>query len=150
MSALPSKEEIRKKYGISEPDFAILTELPSDEVLLKEGASLKKLGLWNGLEVWAKRTIIGGVLLAFLFIADLQNAIETYYKDGQIIYASLPTIQHYASHFSELAKDQAKGFLVYRGTPGSAEHKSWPVADLYATGTMVYPNSGQWQPPRSG
>src|SRR5438309_398437 len=75
---LPSKEEIRKRYNITEEDFAILAEdkLPDKTSLLKESASLENLGFWEKYSVWAKRSIIGGFITAIIFIGELRGGLE--------------------------------------------------------------------------
>jgi hypothetical protein len=61
MSPIPTKDELREKYAITEADFHVLTqsELPTPDSLLKEGAYLHKVGFWDQSEVWLKKTIVG-------------------------------------------------------------------------------------------
>jgi ribosomal protein S15P/S13E len=147
--SLPNKEEIRKKYEIKEKDFDVqeLAEIPDPKKLLQEGAKIEKRGFWGDFEVWTKTTIIGGVLMAVLFIAGVViPGVETIYKYGNIIYTNHNQIVDYADHFAQYAKDQAKGFLVHTPKPPTEEDKQHQDMAIFPTGSLVYPVSGDWRP----
>ena len=90
MNSIPSKDELRKKYGITEGDFQVLTqaELPAPDALLKEGAYIQKVGFWDRFEVWLKKTVVGQVLIAVIFIGGVISGLEAINKYGTIIYTN--------------------------------------------------------------
>lgn len=148
MDIIPSKEEIRRKYGITESDFAVLTEseLPQPETLRKEGAWIEKLGYWNRnkFEVWLKRNIIGNILLAVIFIGGVTDGLEAISKYGCIIYASGQQIASYVNNFAWHSTSEAKGFLVHTTQPPTPEdknHKEWVI---FPTTAQIYPVTGSW------
>ena len=145
---MPTKDEIRSRYGISEDDFHILTqkELPSSELLLKNEAFIEKKGFWDGFEVWLKKTIVGGIILAVIFIGELSDGIQAIQKIGYVIYSSRENVANYASHFAQYAKDSAKGFLVHTETPPTEEDKKHQEWTIFPTGSQVYPVTGSWTP----
>lgn len=146
---LPDKEEIRKMYEIKERDFDVqeLPEIPDPKKLLLEGAKIKKMGFWGKFEVWTKTTIVGGALMAVLFVTGVViPGVETICKYGNIIYTNHDQIVYYADHFAQYAKDQAKGFLVHTPKPPTQEDRQHQDMAIFPTGSSVYPISGDWRP----
>lgn len=146
MSQLPSKDEIRQKYGITEKDFEILTisELPLSPQMQQEGVSMKKLGWWGHLEVWAKTTILGGVVLAICFIGSFRDGVETIAKYGPIVWVDGTYIASYVNHYAEHATEQAKGFLAHTSIPPTPEDKLHADMVIFSTGSQIFPLSGSW------
>src|ERR1017187_2137699 len=93
-----SKDQIKHKYGINENDFQILTqnEKPSPDALLKEGAFIEKKGFWDGFEVWLKRTIVGNLLLAVIFIGGVLTGLDEINKYANIVYTKREQIINYS------------------------------------------------------
>jgi hypothetical protein len=145
---MPTKEELRLKYGITEQDFVIMTQadLPTAETLRNEGACLEKAGYWERFEVWLKKSVIGGPIYAVMLIGALVAGVEAIEKYGPIVWANGNQAISYVSHYAQFATDEAKGFLVHTTTPPTPEDKRRPDPVLFWTGSHVYPLSGQWQP----
>ena len=144
---MPTKEELRKKYKITENDFMVLQseEPPDSETLRKDGAFMQKVGYFERFEVWLKKTIVGQLVLAVIFVGGFAAGVETVAKYGSIIYTSRPQIEHYIAHLADYTKDQAKGLLAHTDRPPTREdieRKEWVI---FPTGTNVYPVSGSWQ-----
>lgn len=142
----PSKDEIRKKYGITETDFSILTQDQpiNDQTLPESGSKYEKAGFWDGFEVWMKRSIFGNILLAVIFVGSLIAGIEAINKYGTIVWANQDQIISYVSTFADYATQQTKGVLAYVNSLPSAEdlqHQTWPI---FPTGTQLFPISGSW------
>ncbi len=143
----PSKDEIREKYKITETDFAVLIQDKpiNDETLTNKGSKYEKVGFWDGFEVWMKRSIIGDILLAVIFIGGLVAGFEAIHKYGTIVWANQEQIINYASAFADYATQQTKGVLAYINTPPTSEdmqHQQWPI---FPTGTQLFPISGNWR-----
>lgn len=80
MNKIPTKEEIKKAYNISNDDFEILTSFPKEDIVKKKYGKLIKLSSIFGLNAWMLRSITG-VILAIIFIppkvqSTLDEAIE--------------------------------------------------------------------------
>ncbi|MBE0545373.1 MAG: hypothetical protein IH623_28875 [Verrucomicrobia bacterium] len=149
MENLPTKESIREKYAINEDtDFEVqqLPEIPDPQKLLQEGNKIEKKGFWGDFEVWTKTTIIGGVLMAVLFVTNVVRSVETIYKYGNIVYSNTERIKDYAQHFADYTKDKAIGFLVHTDKPPTEEDKKYQQWAIFPTGSLVYPISGSWKP----
>lgn len=68
MDKLPTKEQIKEKYNISENDFEILTSLSTKDIIKKKYDKLIKLGSIFGLNPWMLKSITG-VVVAVIFVA---------------------------------------------------------------------------------
>jgi hypothetical protein len=142
----PSKDKIREKYGITETDFLVLTQDKpiNDQTISACGSKYEKAGVWDGFEVWMKRSILGNILLAVIFIGSLVSGIEAISKYGTIVWANHEQIVSYVSTFANYATEQTKGVLAYINTMPTAEdmqYQQWPI---FPTGTQLYPISGSW------
>jgi hypothetical protein len=144
----PSKEEIKKKYGITEDDFAVLEQssLPTSQELMRDAAALKKKGFWGKFEVWLKTTICGGVLLAVIFIGEVKEGIDAIRDFGTLVYSNRETIELYIDHFSDYATEQAKGLLVHTENQPTEEDKLHQEWAIFPTGSYVAPLSSGWNP----
>ena len=99
---LPSREEIRHKYKITESDFAILAafRLPSSDSLRQEETQMERLGYWGRFEVWLKRSFLGGAILAIIFLGELNHGLEAVSKYGRLVYTSWQPLAGYAQNFA--------------------------------------------------
>jgi hypothetical protein len=149
MSQLPTKDEIRQKYGITETDFEILSasNLPQVTPLMQEGAYLENKGLWGDLRVWLKKTIGQRIVIAVIFIGAFAAGIEEIGRGADFIFATTSQIADYTAHFSDYTKGPPKGFLVHTLTPPASLNMGQPIWTTYSSGTEMFPVSGSW--PRS-
>ena len=144
----PTKKEIREKYGIAEEDFSILEEvsLPSPQQLLDDKASITKLGFWNKFEVWKKTSIIGGILIAIIFIGEIKDGLDAIKDIGLFVYANTDEIAYYTSHFADYSKELAKGLLAHTDSPPTEEDKERAGWAILPTGVQLFPVLGSWKP----
>ncbi len=146
---LPSEEEVRQKFDIQQKEhFDVLEskESPSPTDNLKEGTKLEKKGYWNGVEVWLRTTIIGGIVLAVILFGDFINGCELIYKYGNLIYTNHDAITEYVSNFAHYAKDKTIGFLVDTTPKPTEEDKKYLQWGSFPTGSALYPASTDWRP----
>jgi hypothetical protein len=145
---LPSKDEIRIKYNISEEDFEILEQksLPTSQELMQESAVLRKKGFWDKFEVWLKTSITGGALLAVIFIGEVKDGIDAIHDIGTIVFSNRETIELYIEHFSDYTKENPKGLLVHTENPPTDEDKQRQEWAIFPTGSYVAPLSASWHP----
>jgi len=68
MNKLPTKEQIKTKYNITEDDFEILTSLSTKDIIKKKYDKLIKLSSIFGLNPWMLKSITG-VVVAVIFVA---------------------------------------------------------------------------------
>jgi hypothetical protein len=143
---MPTKEDIRRKYGITEQDFDLLTttEMPPAETLQREGTYVEKVGWWENFEVWLKKSIIGSTVCAVLLIGSVISSVESIEKYAPIVLASAQQAISYVNHYADYAADEAKGFLVRTTALPTQEDKQRPDLVLFATGSCVYPLPGKW------
>ena len=78
MDKLPTKEQIKKAYNISEDDFNILTKFPSKEDFKKNPGFLKKLGTISGYDIWKRKSKLGKLKDILLIHATVYSAIQFY------------------------------------------------------------------------
>lgn len=121
----PSKEELKLKYGISNDDFVILQESypPKPETLMKDGAYMEKAGWFGKFEVWLKRSLIGGLVLAVILIGGFISGLEKMTEYGYAIYSNREVISEYIEVFSDYAQDEAHTFLVSTSPSPTEEDK---------------------------
>jgi hypothetical protein len=147
----PTKEELKAKYNISESDFEILHEFskPDSEKLIKEGAYLEKAGWFEGVEVWLKRTFIGGCVLAIILVGSFISGIGAIADFGQTIYVHREVMGSYISEFADYAKEQTNTFLVSESpTPTEEDKRHMTELNQWAimpTGSQFAPLSGSYQ-----
>jgi len=145
---LPSKDEIKKKYGISEDDFEVLadSETPKPHQLQIEQAYLEKAGWWNGAEGWFKR-IFGGSIKAVIFIGAFMAGAEFLQFDSYL-YSSRDRVVSYLQDLPNHLKDEADRYLVSQETESPEDqrhHKKYPKQPMiFPTGTLVAPVSGSY------
>ena len=79
MNKLPTKEEIKKAYNISDNDFEILTSLPSEEEIKKNPGFFEKLDPISEFKtVWKRKSKIGKLISIILTPPALYGAISFY------------------------------------------------------------------------
>ena len=146
MEKLPSKEDLRKKYNITEEDFQAMVQpsLPTPESLQAEQAYIQKLGYWDRFEVWCKKTILGNLVLAVILIGGILQGFEYINKYSKIIYADGQQLIAYVDDYAQHAKEKPFGYVVQKDTPPSEEDKHQPDPIYFTTGSAVYPASGNW------
>lgn len=148
MNNLLTKEQIKAKYNITEDDFDILVKdkEPSPEELKTEEVFLVKLGWYDKFEVWAKKSIVGGVIMAIIFIGGFINGIEKITEYGNIIYTNRDKLTTYIDHFPDYVKNSPLSFLIVPPTQQTEEDRQkqeeYEVRDIFATNTEIYPISG--------
>ena len=76
--SVPSKQELKQKYQISNEDFQVLTDLPSENQVREKGF-LVKVGEAFGAEEWMWKTWTG-VLVAIIIIAPQFQSTLDYWK----------------------------------------------------------------------
>jgi hypothetical protein len=143
--ATPSKDEIRKKYKISQEEFEILTTMPTPTEMMVQGVKVEKLGFWGKFEVWKKSTILGGIVAAVCFIGDAGAGVDILSRTGEMIYGNSPQIAAYAHNFAHYAGTSATGFFIQHGGP--PENLNSDMAE-FATGTVIYPASRSYRGPK--
>lgn len=149
MKNLPSEKEIRERYHITQREnFAVeqQSEIPDPTEALRQQVKMNKKGFWDGFEVWTKTTILGGVILAVIFVGGFINGLEMIYKYGNIIYSNKDQIVSYTAHFASYTKDRAIGFLVDTNSPPTEEDKKYQEWAIFPTGSSLIPVSGDWRP----
>jgi hypothetical protein len=75
MKKIPSKEEIKAKYGISNDDFEILTEIPTPEDVACRMGFLEKVTDAFGFKTWMVSSVSGLVLFVIFLVPE---AVEKY------------------------------------------------------------------------
>jgi hypothetical protein len=143
---LPSREEIRRKYGISERDFAILTtsKLPSLESLRQEGARIERLGFWDRYEVWKKQTITGTILSVLIVIGDIFGGVTALYYAGSFTYTTLaPYVRDFSPH-TIVASIDLEGHRAFPPTQPHNKREKWAVLQTTAgiQANSITPSSG--------
>jgi hypothetical protein len=146
---LPSENDIRTKYNITQPNSFTVEQrnsipLPTEAML--DCSRLDKQGFWNGFEVWLKTTILGSVVLSVIFVGEISDGIQAIQNIGNLIYTNKATISYYADHFADYAKDKAIGFLAHTDNPPTEEDKQFQQWAIFPTGVSLYPASGEWRP----
>lgn len=136
---MPTKEELKEKYGISNDDFEILTEMPAEEVIREKGF-IMKMAEAVGVQEWMLKSW-KGIVLAIIIILPNAHGILDYWKPKAI----------YAEH-------QFYGYYRHLQFPLPADNHDWiafapdaalppsganvPLSGLQV-GTGVFPVSGQ-------
>jgi hypothetical protein len=148
MDNMPSREELRRRYDITEEDFQTLIrpQLPTCDSLQQEHAYIQKLGYWDRFEVWCKRTIIGNLLLAVILIGSVLHGIDYIDKYSVMIYVNGQQLISYVNDYTRHAKEKPIGYIVRKDIPPTEEDKHQPDPVIFTTGTQLYPNSGSWHP----
>jgi hypothetical protein len=146
MGTLPSKEELRQKYNITEEDFQAMVQpgLPTPESLQAEQAYIQKLGYWDRFEVWCKKSIIGNMLLCVILIGGILQGFEYIGKYSKILYADGQQLITYIDNYAQHADEKPVGYVVRKDTPPSDEDRRQPDPVIFNTGSLVYPVSGNF------
>jgi len=100
--SIPSKEQLRLKYRISNNDFRILTEMPSESHVREKGF-LIKVGEAFGAEEWMWKTWAGIILAVIIIVPQIQSTLD-YWKPKAVYSAS-----HFAEYFRHLQWPLAPG-----------------------------------------
>jgi hypothetical protein len=137
---MPTKEEIKAKYGIKENDFKILTRLPTKEEQEKEGGILIKLGQAFGAQDWMWKSV-WGVLLAIIIIPAAAQGVWNFWQPKAIY--GFEMVSSYIQTFDPKKQTEDQGFVAFttqyeKAREDSEKHEAinWP------TGSMVVPISG--------
>lgn len=146
---LPSKDEIKEKYGISEDDFEVLAAsvAPTPHQLQLEQSYLEKKGWWKGAEVWIKRIFCGSIR-AVIFIGAFKEGSEFLLFD-KYLYSARDQVVSYVQCLPTHLQEEADRYLVSRETETPEdqqhrrEHPQPPM--IFPTGTIVAPVSGSYQ-----
>jgi hypothetical protein len=145
---LPSKQEIKEKYGITEDDFEVLivSETPSPTQLQSEQSYLEKKGWWKGAEVWIKR-LFGGSIKAIIFVGGFISGAEFFQFDNYLIDARDHVVS-FAQDLPSHIREEADRYLVALGTESPEDqqrHRELPQQPMmFPTGTIVAPVSGSY------
>lgn len=91
----PSKDQLKEKYGITNPDFRVLTNLPPEREIRTKGF-LFKAGEAFGAEEWMWKTWTG-VLIAIIIVApQIQSTLD--YWRPKIVYS----VSQFSDYFRHL------------------------------------------------
>lgn len=134
-----SKEELRKKYKISNEDFEILTERPSDEEIRKKGF-LVKVGEVFGAEQWMWKTWTG-IVLAVIVIAPQAESIVDFWRP-KVVYS----VGQFHDYFRQLKwplepnDDQWLAFVPHSSL---SQITSTPLRRNLVAGTGLFPGPAE-------
>ena len=66
---LPSKDKLKEKYGITNDDFAVLTEFPTNEQLQERKSLLVYVGEFLGAPAWLWKSLAGDIFAVILMVS---------------------------------------------------------------------------------
>ena len=147
----PTKEEIKKKYNISEDDFELLSsdDIPPTEELMKEGSMVEKLGWFKNFELWVKRSILTGALQAIILVGGFISAVEKIHEYSPLVYAKAEDAAEYVTNFASYQLDAARTYLISPANISTEEDRQESIElrtlAIYPTGTQFYPLSTQYK-----
>ena len=76
MDELPTKEQLKEKYGIAQDDFEILTALTKEDVFEKKYEKLTNLGSFFGFQTWMASSITGAIIAIIFLLPKVQPTIN--------------------------------------------------------------------------
>ena len=139
---IPPKDELKKKYGITNDDFDVLTESPPEETIWKQGwieivesISGVKTGLWRS---WAGKVLAVIVFVVFppTSIVDLVRPIAIYAATEFLVY-----IEHRIYDQSQI------GVVAFLPQNTGVSFETGRLQfDQMPVGTGLFPASGQYIP----
>jgi hypothetical protein len=135
----PTKEELKAKYDITNDDFEVLTELPSESVIREKGF-LVKLGETFGVQEWMWKTWGGIIIAIFVFFPQLKGALD--YWTPKATYTS-QQFYDYFQHLEFPLPADNHDWIAF--TPDAAPPPSGaqlPPLSSFPVGTGVFPASG--------
>jgi hypothetical protein len=95
MKKIPSKEEIKSQYGISEEDFQILTEMQTPEEVASKYGFLLKIADAFGLKAWMMKSLAGAVLAVILLPPTVKGIYDFWEPVALHAYLSLDSAIKY-------------------------------------------------------
>ena len=142
---LPSKDKIKKEYGISDEDFEILTSPPSKDELAKKGGFLTRVADCLGIKTWMWKSF-GGLLFAVIFVIPKVDSTLSYWTPK--VEKTYLAMNDYWQSFSIEPPDKTIDFVAF--VPQDQEltigTEPKPI-DQYPQGTGVFPLSSGWTGP---
>jgi len=136
---IPSKQELKEQYHISDDDFDILTELPPDKVVREKGF-LMKIGEALGVQTWMWKSWLGIVLAVIFIPPQLKDAYDYWTPKAAFAYQQLYT---YVQTRDSTPPDDG-GWIAFTpdGTlPPSGTNAPVPLTG-FPVGTGIFPASG--------
>ena len=137
----PSKDELKKKYGIINDDFDVLTESPSQETIWKRGwveivesISDVRTGLWRS---WQ-----GAVIAVIFFIISPPSAPADFLKPVAVFAAT-----ELLTYFSTKTPDpNPTGVVAFLPQNTGVLYQTGKLQfDQLPVGTGLFPASGQYK-----
>ncbi len=138
---IPPKDELKKKYGIANDDFDVLTEKPSQEKIDEKGI-LFTVESFSGIPTFLWKTWTGRVI-AVIILYIFTPEFEQFAKAVTIFAAS-----HFYSYVqTRVPEPHPTGLIAFlpQNTGISDAIRTLPLHQL-PVGTGLFPASGQFQP----
>lgn len=141
--SVPSKQELKEKYKISNEDFEVLTDLPSEREVREKGF-LVKVGEAFGGQEWMWKTWAGIVLAVILIAPKLQSSWD-FWKPKLV-----QTANQFSTYFRHLrwpldpSDDQWIAFVPDLAPPPAST--SFPSFRSLTVGSGLFPGSAQSGP----
>jgi hypothetical protein len=111
----PSKDQLRKKYGIREDDFQILTELPPEHEIRNKGF-LQKVGEALGVEEWMLKSWRGRILAVIILVPTAQGIFD--YWEVKVEYP-VAVFADYFRHLKWPVDTTTSKWIVFRASTQS-------------------------------
>ena len=139
---IPSKNDLKNKYNITDDDFQILTNFPSTSERSKTGGFFIKVGEAIGGHEWMWKSWTGR-LIAVIVLTPLVAQTVEFWNNTTV--RSYNTFSSYLQSFSPEDDTHPKGFVAFY--PQAKEQlESTSQLDLYALplGSGLFPASEKW------
>lgn len=137
--SLPSKQQLRRKYKISNADFQILTNPPPENEIREKGF-LVKVGEAFGGEEWMWKTWTGVVLAIIIIVPTFQSTLD--YWRPKVVYS----VTQFSDYFRHLrwplspSDDQWIAFVPDAALPPKTEVRSFHDLSI---GSSLVPGPAQ-------
>jgi hypothetical protein len=142
---LPTKDEIKKQYGIPEDGFEILTSMPPEEQVAKKGGFLTRVADCLGIKTWMWKSFSGFLFAVVFVIPKISSTVEFWSPTVQKSYL---VMTDYWQSFSIEPPDTPIHFVAFVPPDQEQIIGTGPMPiDQYPLGTGVFPLSSGWVGP---
>jgi hypothetical protein len=141
--SIPSKEQLKGKYQISNDDFQVLTELPTDSQVKERQSFLILLASAAGAQEWMWKTLAGTVLAIIIISLNVSSWCQTLRPIATYTYDKMSDLLVYLG--SDGALPSKGSVVLFPGAKKQDLEQVYKAPIGITVGSSVFPVSGSWR-----